>query len=76
MSTDTKAALDAAIRAHIADEHDDSLTASWVLIAERMPDEDDGNSHIVDVVADMQSAVTTIGLAYFVAQRRVHAGSD
>ena len=40
MSTDTKAALDAAIRAHIADEHDDSLTASWVLIAERMPDLD------------------------------------
>ncbi|MFF8817800.1 hypothetical protein ACF07D_07375 [Leucobacter sp. NPDC015123] len=71
MSEITKAALDEAVRAHIADEHDDSLAASWVLIAERVPlDGDDGHSHVVDVVPDGQSAVTTMGLAYFLAQRR------
>lgn len=76
MSDTTKAALDAAIRAHIADEHNDSLTASWVVIAERIPEEDDGYSHVVDVVADMQSSVTTIGLAYFVAQQRTMARTE
>lgn len=71
MSAATKHALDEAIRAHIADEHDDSLAASWVLITERVPlDGDDGYSHVVDVVPDGQSSVTTMGLAYFVAQQR------
>ena len=76
MSDATKAALDAAVRAHIADEYDDSLTSSWLLIAERVSDEDDGMTHIVDVAADMQSATTSIGLAYFVAQRRVFGAND
>lgn len=71
MSEQTKADLDSAIRAHIADEYDGSLAASWVVIAERVPlDGDDGYSHVVDAVADGQSSVTTIGLAHFVAQQR------
>lgn len=70
MSADTRAALDAAIRAHIADEHEDSLTASWVLIAERVPEHDDGMTHVVDIVPDGQSVVTTIGLTHYVTQAR------
>lgn len=71
MSEQTKAALDAAIRAHVADEHDGSLAASWLVITERVPlDGDDGYSHVMDVVPDGQSSVTTMGLAYFVAQNR------
>lgn len=53
MSEQTKAALDAAIRAHVADEHDGSLAASWLVITERVPlDGDDGYSHVMDVVPD------------------------
>ncbi|GAA1323670.1 hypothetical protein ACFSWE_09490 [Leucobacter albus] len=71
MSVHTKAALEAAIRDHIADEHDGSLAASWVVVTERVPlDGDDGYSHVVDIVPDGQSSVTTMGLAYFVAQQR------
>lgn len=70
MSDTTKAALDAAIRAHIADEYEDSLTASWVLIAEHVPEHDDGMTHVVDVVADGQSVITTVGLTHYVAQAR------
>lgn len=70
MSAETKAALDAAIRAHVADEYDGSLTASWLVAAEYVPEHDDGMTHILDVVADNQSSVTTIGLAHFVAQQR------
>jgi len=74
MSEQTAESLDDAIRAHIADEYDNSLTSSWVVIAESIPLEDDGYSHIVDVVAEGQSTVTTIGLAYFMAQQRAGAG--
>ena len=70
MSDTTKAALDAAIRTHIADEHDDSLTASWVLVAERVPEHDDDMTHIVDVVPDGQSVITTVGLTHYVTQAR------
>lgn len=75
MSDETKIALDTAIRAHIADEHEGSLAASWVLIAERVPlDGDDDYTHVVDIVADGQSSVTTIGLAHYVAQMRSTVG--
>ncbi|UOQ56088.1 hypothetical protein MUN78_10265 [Leucobacter allii] len=70
MSTETRADLDAAIRAHIADEHGDSLTASWVVVAERVPEHDDGMTHVVDIVPDGQSVITTVGLTHYVAQAR------
>lgn len=70
MSDATRDALDAAIRAHIADEYDNNLTASWIVIAEHILPEDDGDTHVVDVVPDNQSAITSIGLTHYVVQAR------
>lgn len=50
--------------------HSTSNPPLWVVVVERVPEEDDGYSHIVDVTAENQSSVTTIGLAHFVAQQR------
>lgn len=76
MSVETKAALEAAIRAHIVDEYPDNLVSSWVLIAERVPPEDDDYTHVVDILPDGQSNVTTIGLAHFVTSVRSRAVED
>lgn len=73
MSAQTRETLDAAIRAHVADEHPDNLVGSWVTIYERVLPEDDGMTHIVDVVPEGQSVVTTVGLTHFVATNRAYA---
>lgn len=71
MSEATKAALDAAIRAHIADEYEGSLTSSWVTICERIPLEgDDEYTHVVDILPEGQSSMTTLGLTHFTTQMR------
>lgn len=75
MSEATKANLDTAIRAHIADEYDGDLTSSWVTIAERIPLEGDSEyTHIVDILPDGQSSMTTLGLTYFITQMRSGGG--
>ena len=70
----TRSAVDDAIRAHIQDEHPGSLVGSYVVILERVPAEEDGMTHVVDVVPPGQSNVTTLGLAHFLsAARSFHA---
>ena len=71
MSEQTKSALDAAIRAHIEDEYDGALTSSWVAIAERIQlDGDSEYTHVVDILPEGQSSMTTIGLTHFTTQMR------
>ncbi len=75
MSDATKHALDAAIRAHIADEYDGALTASWVTVAEHVPLEGDSEyTHVVDIIPDGQSSMTTLGLTHFTTQMRSTGG--
>jgi hypothetical protein len=77
LSEQTKAALDDAIRAHIADEYDGAITSSWVLVAEYMPlDGDDEYTHVIDVVRSGQSSMTTIGLTHFATQMRANGGEN
>lgn len=71
MSAETKDAVEAAIRSHIADEKDGALTASWVVVSEFLPEEDDGDTHMLDIIPDSQSAAASIGLLTYAAHHRV-----
>ncbi len=70
MSEQTKAQLDEVIRAHIADEYPGSFVGGYVVCLERVLPEDDGMTHVVDIPADGQSIITTIGLTTFVTAQR------
>lgn len=76
MSQATKDAVEAAIRAHIADEHPDNLVGSWIAICERVTPEDDGLTHVVDILPDGQSNITSIGLTYFITRARSTPDSE
>lgn len=75
MSAETKAALEQAIRNHVADEREGDVVASWVVITEHvnLNDDDDEMTHVLDIVPDMQSSMTTLGLTHFVTTQRTRA---
>lgn len=64
MSDQTKAALESAIRAHVADELDGALTTGWALIAAAATDTDFavGQTEYFTESADMQPHHSTLGL--------------
>lgn len=63
MSAETRAALDSAVSAHVADETGD-LTVAWVVAAGRIGTQlpDDGKSRLSTYAPDSQEAWTTLGL--------------
>jgi len=64
MSDQTKAALDAAVAAHVADECAGALTTGWALICAAATDQDFANGQTEYFVeqADMQPHHSTLGL--------------
>jgi len=66
MSAETKANLDAAIAAHIADECEGDLTGAWVVVTETtsLAEMDADKSAWFTATRDMQSNFTTDGLLY------------
>lgn len=66
MSEQTSAARDAAISAHIADEHDGDLTGAWVLVTEttNMDEYDDDRTSFTIHTRGRQSMLMTTGLLY------------
>jgi hypothetical protein len=71
MSAETKAALEAAIEAHVADECDGDLAGAWVLVTETTTlaemDEDDSVFYIT--TRNNQSRFLTDGLLYTALDR-------
>lgn len=66
MSDVTKAALDAAIAAHVADEYDGDMVTAWVVVTETttLGMLDEGEGSMVIEARDMQSNYLTTGLLY------------
>ena len=66
MSDATKAALDAAITAHVADEYDGDMVTAWVIVTETTTLDmlDEGEGAMVIEARDMQSSYLTQGLIY------------
>lgn len=66
MSTDTRAALDAAIAAHVSDEYDGDMVTGWVVVTETTTIDmlDEGEGSMVIESRDMQSQYLTQGLLY------------
>ena len=66
MSADTKAALDAAITAHVADEYDGDMVTAWVIVTETTTLDmlDEGEGAMVIEARDMQSSYLTTGLLH------------
>lgn len=66
MSADTKAALEAAIEAHIADECDGDLAGAWIVLAETttLADIDDETVSFYYEARTNQSRFLTDGLLY------------
>lgn len=78
MSAETKAALDAAIAAHVADVSDGAILTAYVLQtrAKGFTDEDDGDKVRVNrMVAEGQDFITTMGLAAFLDENMRYAAS-
>lgn len=61
MSAATAQAIDAAVRAHIADEADGQLAVGWALVVARTNVRDDGHDYVVEA-PEWQPAHHTIGL--------------
>lgn len=64
MSAETKAALDAAITAHVTDETGGALVTGWVVQAAGIKGEDmdEGVSYLYREIPDRQPAYVTLGL--------------
>lgn len=69
MSDETYEALDAALKAHMADERPDALVTGWAAVAAYITDEPDSDHYAV-VKLDGQMNYSTIGLLE-VGQRMV-----
>lgn len=71
MSTDTKAALEAAIEAHVADECEGDLAGAWVLLAETttLQNLDDEDSVFYLDFRQSQSRFLTDGLLHAALNR-------
>lgn len=74
VSEQTKAALEAAITAHIADECDGDLATAWVVIAEttNLEEIDDNMSAFYIDTRETQSTYTTDGMLYHALNRGTH----
>lgn len=66
MSDSTRADLDRAISAHVADEYEGDMVMAWVLVAETSSLEmlTEGEGAMVIETRDMQSNYLTNGLLY------------
>lgn len=66
MSAETRAALDAAIATHIADEYEGDMASAWVVVAEVTTIEglESGDGSMVVETRDMQSNYLTEGLLH------------
>lgn len=66
MSDTTKAALDAAIAAHVADEYEGDMVTAWVIVTETttLGMLDEGEGSMVVEARDMQSNYLTQGLLH------------
>ena len=67
MSAETKAALDKALAAHVADECDEGMLTSYLCQVEftSMALLDDESTGYVRMVAEGQTLTTTLGLAHY-----------
>lgn len=76
MSESTKAALDQAIAAHVADEYDGDMVTAWVIVTETTSIEmlDEGIGSMVIASKDMQSNYLTEGLLH--AALNVNSAND
>ena len=66
MSDSTKAALDEAIAAHFADEHDGALVTGYVvqMMGKGFTlSDDDEKTRMLRAIAEQQGIITTLGLA-------------
>lgn len=70
MSEATKAALDAAISAHVADEYDGDMVTAWVIVTETTTLDalSEGVGAMVIASRDMQSNYLTCGLLHSALQ--------
>jgi hypothetical protein len=66
MSTDTRAALEAAVAAHVADECDGAMLTGWALIASNATEADFDNNQTGYMIAaqDRQPMHSTLGLIH------------
>ena len=66
MSEVTKAALDAALTAHVADEYEGDMVAAWVIVTETTTLDmlNEGEGAMVIETRDMQSNYLTNGLLH------------
>ena len=66
MSEVTKAALDAALTAHVADEYEGDMVTAWVIVTETTSLDmlDAGEGSMVIETRDMQSNYLTTGLLH------------
>ena len=66
MSAETRAALDAAIAAHVADECDGDMVTDWVVVTETTTIDmlDSGDGSMVIEAPDMQSNYLSEGLLH------------
>lgn len=71
MSADTKAALEQALSAHIADENDGDIATAWVIVAEcaSLDSLDNDESAYYVEGANAQSRFTGDGLLYAALHR-------
>lgn len=75
MSVETKAVLDAAIAAHVADECDGEMVTGWVLqtCGTRADYVDESRTGYLRVVADGQVFTTSLGLATYLHAQMMNA---
>jgi len=79
MSAETRAALESALEAHVADECDGDLTGAWVVVAETttLTDMDNDDSVFYWDARDNQSSFMSDGLLSAVLNRsRYHRTGD
>lgn len=75
MSAETRAAIERAIQEHVADEAPGSVVSGWVAVMERvdLTVPDDNMTRVMDVNAEGQSLMTTLGLLTFSQHHRMQA---
>lgn len=75
MSAETRAAIERAIQEHVADEYPGSVASGWVAVMERvdLTVPDDNMTRVMDVNAEGQSLMTTLGLLTFSQHHRMQA---
>lgn len=78
MSADTKASMERAIEAHIADANEGDIIGAWVVVVETtsLAEMDDDRSSWFTVTRDMQSTFTSNGLLWSALNTRQAKRND